>query len=281
MELVITSPNENEFLKDIEFNHEEIKKELALRMVKYEGLVYSEADMKEARADRATLNKFKAAIEAKRKEVKKQCLAPYEAFEEKIRDILSLIEQPILAIDGQVKAFEDKQKDEKKGIIESFYSANIGDLLEILPLNRIWDERWLNATYKMPAIEFEINTAIEKTKSDLVVLGELKSEFDSTIKGVYLATLDLSKALQEKTKLENQKARLEEYQRKQEEAKKIEQPAPEEEIKIETPKTFMEEIGDHQPQLEVIDFRCWVTPEQKNLLKEFFLTNKIKIGRVV
>ena len=62
MELVIYTPQEGDFIREISFNHEEIMQELAVRLEKYNGLVYSERNIKDAKADRATLNKFKEAI---------------------------------------------------------------------------------------------------------------------------------------------------------------------------------------------------------------------------
>jgi len=70
MELVIYSPKDDEFLTNINFNYDELKQELAVRLDKYRNLVYSEDSIKEAKADRATLNKFKKAIEERRKEIK-------------------------------------------------------------------------------------------------------------------------------------------------------------------------------------------------------------------
>ena len=76
MELVIYTPTEDQFIKEISFNAEEIKAELAQRLEKYNGLVYNEANIKDAKADRANLNKFKNAIEDKRKEMKKNVPGP-------------------------------------------------------------------------------------------------------------------------------------------------------------------------------------------------------------
>jgi len=47
MELIIYQPTDDQFITDIKFNDEEIKKELAIRLEKYNGLVYSEENIKE------------------------------------------------------------------------------------------------------------------------------------------------------------------------------------------------------------------------------------------
>lgn len=215
MELVIYTPKEDQFVKAIEFNFEELRQEMSVRLERYNGLVYSEETIKEAKADRASLNKLKEAIESKRKEIKKQCLAPYEEFEKKIKQLTALIDEPILAIDSQVKSFEQMQKDAKREEITAYYNDNIGDLVSLLPLDKIFSDKWLNATTKLDAVYKEINERIIHTREDLQTIADLKSEFELQAKDTYLRTLDLSAALNEKTRLEQQKARMEEYEAQQ------------------------------------------------------------------
>ena len=94
MELKIYSPTEEGFLKSIEWNHEEIKREVAERVRYYKNLAYTDDQIADAKKDRATLNKFVQELEATRKAVKKQCLAPYEDFEKKIKEIVQIVNEP-------------------------------------------------------------------------------------------------------------------------------------------------------------------------------------------
>lgn len=71
MELRLINPNESGFLQHIEWNSEEIRKQVQMMMSAYTDVVYTEDTMKAAKDDRATLNKFKKVIEDRRKEVKK------------------------------------------------------------------------------------------------------------------------------------------------------------------------------------------------------------------
>ena len=304
MELRIITPEEA-FLKAVEFNHDEIKQELTLRLEKYKGLVYNEEQIKNAKADRATLNKFREAIENKRKDIKKQCLAPYEIFESKVKELVALVDQPINEIDSQVKGYEEIQKSDKKLVIEGLYAESIGTLADILPLKRLWDEKWLNSGTKLNKIAEEIVTAIQKTANDLVVISQLQSEFELQIKDKYLLTLDLSAALSENTRLKEVKEKQAEYDR-QEQAKRI----AEADAKIAAEKARqlaaaerarligsgatlnqnaptieeVEQVVIVSPapavELEMIDFRVWVTPEQKSAMRDFFKLNQIKIGKV-
>jgi hypothetical protein len=297
MELVIYQPTEEQFFQSIEFNHESIKQELAVRLEKYNGLVYSDDSIKEAKADRATLNKFKEAIENKRKEIKKQCLKPYEDFETKIKDIVAMIDKPILAIDGQVKAYEKIKKDEKLQAIETFYLDKVMDLKDIVPFDRVFNQKWLNTTYKETDIHKEINDLFLRVESDLAVLGELESEYEAQLKDFYLKNYDLTATLQENKRLKEQAEKLAEYNRQQEEKKRIakeqaekakaerevNRPQPTTETKVVTPeKPAMEMIRPPKQEaaLIIIDFRVTATAEQLNELKQFLNSNGIKYGRV-
>lgn len=290
MELVIYTPTEDQFIKEISFNAEEIKAELAQRLEKYNGLVYSEANIKDAKADRANLNKFKNAIEDKRKEMKKMCLAPYESFEVKVKEITSMIDKPILAIDTQVKNYEQIVKEEKLDGIKSFYSDRVGGLKQLVPFDRIYNPKWLNATYKGSEIEKEIMELFVRVESDLQVIAELQSEYDLQIKDTYLKKFDLTAALQEKKRLEEQAEKMAEYKRiqdeKQAQAKKAQEESAPRAQEQYVPPTF--EAAQEVPQAEPkqrektyqMDFRVWATKEQILGLQQYLKGNGIKYGKV-
>ena len=58
----------------IDFNFEEMKAELTEKLTAYNALVVTEDSIRDAKADKAKLNKLRTAVEDKRKEVKKLCL---------------------------------------------------------------------------------------------------------------------------------------------------------------------------------------------------------------
>lgn len=208
MEFKLTNPQgENGFIQKIEFNFEEIKTELETRLEKYENLTYTEETIKEAKDDRAGLNKFKEAIETRRKEIKSLCLNPYNDFEVKVKELTALIDKPILAIDTQIKNFENKRIEEKRKEITDFYNSAIGDLADLLPLDKIFNQKWLNATFKMTNIQKEITETIGKVNGNLAVIVDLKldPELELQVKDKYIQTLDFGLAMAEKTRLENLK----------------------------------------------------------------------------
>ena len=203
----------------IDFNFEEIKQEITAKAELYSNMVYTEETIKEAKADRTKLNKFITALEDKRKEVKKQCLAPYESFEKQMKELVAIVNEPVKLIDSQVKNYEDKKKEEKLEKIREFWEST--EHPEWLQCNRIFDQRWLNATFSMKKVQEAITERLEQIKADLATL-EALPEFSFEAVECYADTLDINRAIHEGQRLADiQKRKMEaeaEKAKKQEEA---------------------------------------------------------------
>ena len=218
MEFRLINPTGDGFLRVIKWNKEELEAAVRHKIAAYQNVVYTEDNMKQAKADRAELNKLTKAIEERRKMVKKIINEPYEVFEAELKEILALIQEPVGIIDRQVKAFEDQQKEEKKKSIQKSYDEVIGDLAEVLPFERVFDIRYLNQTYKLATAQAEVKAKVEKVRTDLETIDSLESKYKLNAKDVYIKTLDLSKALAENKRLSDLEEKLEaEKRRKAEE----------------------------------------------------------------
>lgn len=225
MELRLINPNESGFLRHIEWNNEEIRQKVQMMMSAYTDVVYTDDTMKAAKDDRATLNKFKKVIEDRRKEVKKMCMEPYEQFEKEVKEIVALIDKPIGMIDSQIKEYEEKQKAEKKAQIQAAYDESIGDFKADLPFERVFDTRYLNATFSLSKAMSEIIEKIEKFKTDIATIDSLDSKHKLNVRDVYVRTLDLSQAMAEDRRLRELEERLEADRRAKEEAERKRQEA--------------------------------------------------------
>lgn len=204
---------ENHEQKEIKWNNEELKAEIAEKVKDYKNLVYTDGQIKEAKADRARLNKLVKALEDKRKEVKKECLQPYEKFESQIKEVIAIVNEPIALIDGQVKEYEEQKKKEKQEQIEKLFEEK--NIFDWLKLEKIFDTKWLNATNSISKIESEIDEKVAKIDAEISTLQSLK-EFSFEAIETYKNCLDLSLAIAEGK-------RLAEIQRRKEEAKKEEE----------------------------------------------------------
>lgn len=269
MELVIKAPNDGDFIKVIEFNKDEVKQYIEQNLEKYKNLIYDDYSIKSAKTDRATLNNFKAAIESKRKEIKKKYLEPYEAFERDIKELTSLIDKPMLAIDAQVKAYEDRTKDKKRLEIETLYQQTFEGLHDLVPLGSIFDSRWLNATTKLTKIGMELTEIADTIRTAVKVIKGMQSEFETELLTTYFRTRDLEQVLVKAEDLKAVKA-----------AVRVEPPkAP---VIQEVKETKCEE--EAEPVLEAerkwYDFSLYLSNDEIMDLKEWIRTNNIKIRKV-
>lgn len=219
MEFVVKT-DLNQLPQAIDFNFEEMKAELSEKLTYYNALVVTSDSIKDAKNDKAKLNKLFNAVEDKRKDVKKACLAPYEQFEKQCKELLELIQQPITSIDKQIKAFDDLEQQQKWAEIEAYYKAEVKELETIAPLGKIVSSKWKNKTESLESVNNGIGDTLERIRGELETISTLHSPYEQQIKDVYLNDYNLSKALMEQKRLEERQKQIEEMERQKEERRK-------------------------------------------------------------
>jgi len=192
------------------FNFDEIKQNLSVNLEKYKNMVVEEGAIKEAKAERAKINKLKTALEDKRKEIKAACLAPYNDFEVEIKQLTGMMDEAMSVIDVQTKAFDDKEKSDKKASLESFYKANAKTLQDVISFERIFNPKWLNKTVAQITATQEIMGIIERIEKDTNEIDGLDHAYTLQVKDKYFQTLDLSAALAEGRRIAEVQKALEE-----------------------------------------------------------------------
>lgn len=203
----------------IDFNYEELKNEISAKAHDYEVMVYTEDKIKEAKADKAALNKLKKALNDERIKQEKEYMKPFTEFKSRVNEIIGIIDKPVAIIDAQVKEFEEKRVQTKKEQIQTYWQE-IENKPFFLKLENIWNPKWTNATYKMSDIETEINERITGVNTDVKTLESL-SEFSFEALEYYKTSLDLGASIAEGQRLSNiQKAKEEAERKKQEEAER-------------------------------------------------------------
>lgn len=286
MELKIISPGENGFLKEIQWNQEEVKAWVAARVQDYKNIAYTEDQVKDMKKDRADLNKLRTAFESERKRLKKVCMEPYNLFEQQVKEVVALIDEPIQLIDSQLYELEEIRKQQKKKDIEALFDT-IG-FQTFVTLDNIFDQKWLNASVSLGKIEEQMKSIMYKIGTDVATIGNLP-EFSFEAMEVYKKTLDLNKAILEgqrlaeiqkrKQQYEEEQKRIAEEKARQEEqeqsvlAEVVEETAPVEEKVDASPEPV-------RPDLVQMDFRVWCTKEQLMDLREYLIAHQIKFGRV-
>lgn len=288
MELKILSPQEGGFVKEIRWNNEELKAEIAEKMQEYKSLAFTEETIKEAKADRAKLNKLRTAFEDERKRIKKLCMAPYDEFEKQVKELIALIDEPIQMIDSQIKEVEQKRREEKRQKIEELFAC-IG-FQTFVTLDKIWDDKWLNASVTLGKIEEQMKSRMYQIGNDVLTIQNLP-EFSFEAMEVYKKTLDLTMAIREGQRLsEIQKCKAayeEEQRRKAAEAQNRTQviqaetpPAQLEKGRAEELEGAVQQEERQEAQVFKMDFRVWGTKDQLMGLRKYLIDNKIKFGKV-
>lgn len=196
------------------FNYEELKGMLLEKADHYASIVYNEDQIKDAKADRANLNRLKKALNDERLRREKEYMESFNVFKAQINEIIGIIDKPASIIDKQVKAFEERQKEEKLEEIKAYWESK--DAPNEIKFNLLFDEKWLNASVKMPTIQKAIDEKLAKIDDDLSVIEDLPY-FAFEAKESYLSHLDLGRAIAEAHRLQAQaekKAAWEEEQAK-------------------------------------------------------------------
>lgn len=222
MEFKIYNPQEDGFLQEIDWNYEELKTEIQKKANDYMNLVYTADQIKDAKKDRAKLNKFVTALEDKRKEIKKQVMQPYTAFEKQEKELIGIVNQAVANIDTQIKGYEEAVRQEKLEKVKEIYQNTIGDLDRTVPFEKIYKDSWLNVSTTLKFITTEIAEIRDKVDSDLKVISADTSPYVFEMKEEYLKAFDLNAAMMKKQKLEEtakKKALFEEDQKQKEEQK--------------------------------------------------------------
>lgn len=214
-ELVLKSVDIN-LPQEIE-NLEALKAELAPKLDYYNNLVVTEDSIKAAKTDKANLNKLRTAIEDQRKSIKKQYLEPYNLLEAQCKEVVALIDAPIKAIDSQIKAFDEIEKQEKYAALsEAFTALNVPEWIKI---EDILNPKWGNKTEKIDSLKAEMADNLKKLTDDFDKLVEMygEREYYLPIVNRFKTTKDFSQTAVYAVQLESEYKKEQERKAKEEE----------------------------------------------------------------
>jgi len=301
MELILTKPIEELVPAMIGFNEEELIREISDKLDYYKTAVYTEETVKQAKEDRAALNKLIKAINDERIAVCKAYNAPYEIFKGKVDKIVALVKEAGANIESQLTAYETQRKEARKMALKAYYEETAGELIEVIAYNKIARETWLNASVSEKKAKAEIDEAIKTIEGDLSTIAALKDDVDE-LKLYYYDTLSLAQTLQENERRKERARKVAEMkaerERREAEQTELEAKAAEEArrlakvqaepapiAKIEqsaAPAEFIppEEPAQEEPKLITVCFAATGTVAQLKALKQFIKDNNIKIKAI-
>lgn len=173
----------------IESNTEKLVAFIRDRVKDYSPEKYA-GDADAAKKDRAELNKGAEQVKNIRQQI--QALNPYGSVIEQLADAEKLIKSGADALGNIVKARQQEEQDAKYKLIEAEFASRKFDLFK---LEKIFDKRWLNKTYKMTDIAAEITAAIDRTYRDLKTIEDFAGADADVLKAHYLISLDIGETM--------------------------------------------------------------------------------------
>jgi hypothetical protein len=207
-EIVPLNPLELRVTKNVvgvlETNIEQLEAYVTAKLEEYKPETYfGDADM--ARKDRAELNNSKKVLSQARIQLMRELMKPYSDFETRCKNLEKMIDTASGKLDDIVKTKEEEEKTAKKiRITEIWNSRNF----TIVSLEKIFNPRWLNKSYKESDISAEIDEAIEKILANLKQI-ERFSDDAETLKAHYLLSLDIEETFQYGDELQQARERAE------------------------------------------------------------------------
>lgn len=158
-----------------------------------------------AKTDKAFLNKIKESVASKRKEISNAWNKPLDEFLTEMKTLEKSISDASDKINEIVKEADNKEKEEKRKQIESYWSTLD---FTIVSLDKIFNPKWLNKTYKLNQIMLDCEQIIEKITTEFATLKSMKDEDSEILMNFYLDTLDLNATLQKGNQLKANRERI-------------------------------------------------------------------------
>lgn len=265
----------------ITVNFDEIKEQLAAGMEEYRGMVFTEDSKADAKKTVASLRKLKKAISDRRIEVKKNFMQPYTEFEMQVKELDKLIDEPINFINGQVEEFERKRVAERKKEIDAIYAECIGELEDYLPLLKIYDYKWENATTSKKSIREDIEERVKTVRHDIETIKDMQTDAVDKALDKYKATLNLADAITFINNWEKQKSEILKRQEEAVRAAEEEQNQQTEPPKNVAPPLEATPSGEENVKAEtVLKYEIQADLFQKAQLEAFLKEHKIEYRRI-
>lgn len=195
----------------IHCDFEKAKSYLKGRLNEYNGVLFTEDMKKDAKQAVADLRKEKKELIDRVKDVKKEYMKPFDEFNAQVMELIEMYDEPISFINEQVADYEKKRIEEKKAFIRELYEEFIGCdelMAEYLPLDKIYNPKWENATTNRKSICAEMCDYKDKAKEAIKSIKEMHSDVEEIALNMYKETFDLTKCIFYINNHERQKAEI-------------------------------------------------------------------------
>lgn len=203
MQEELTVRVEHPELPAIRWNEAEVQQNLTEMLAAYTGRVYTPETIKDAKADRAAVNKLDKQLSDAARSAKAFYMKPLEEFLQSAKQMQGQCKAVSGAIDQQVKAVEEAERQDKQDALRAVYADCIGELREIIPFDRLLVPQWLNKTYDLAKASRELRKSVETRREELRLIRENCGEDAEACTTEYLRELNLNAALVEHSRRQN------------------------------------------------------------------------------
>lgn len=203
MQEELTVRVEHPELPAIRWNEAEVQQNLTEMLAAYTGRVYTPDTIKDAKADRAAVNKLDKQLSDAARSAKAFYMKPLEEFLQSTKQMQTQCKAVSGAIDQQVKAVEEAERQDKQDALQAVYADCIGELRELIPFDRLLVPQWLNKTYDLAKASRELRKSVETRREELRLIRENCGEDAEACTTEYLRGLNLNAALVEHSRRQN------------------------------------------------------------------------------
>ena len=147
-------------------------------------------------------------------------------FQKSIREMQAQCKKISGAIDQQVKAVEQAQREEKASTLRLVYRDCVGELEPLISFDRLLVPQWLNKTFDLAQAEKELRKAVETRREELRLIRETCGEDAEPCITEYLRALSVNDALHEHSRREHARAAQAEAEAQRQAAERARAAAP-------------------------------------------------------
>lgn len=262
----------------IEDNLDVVEASIRQKLAEYTQVVITKDSIQDGKELLADIRKEKKSLDDERKAIKKAWMKPYETFEARAKKIIDLYDEPVRLIHSQLEAYEEDRKATKRNDIKKIYEFVVkenAELADWLPLEKIYDTKWENATCKDKTIREAIEMAFSQIKVSISTIQSMQSAWEEDALNVLKDTGSLPLAIEKINSLTKQAERIEKVKKAQEEASKAELEAKRAEDKavVEEPQELIEPETDILFPFaaeKIVVLKVHVGENNLDLVKDFF-----------
>lgn len=198
---------------EIESNMREVKGYVEELNNYYKSVTFTEETLKQAKEEKAKVNKFKTEVADYRKKITAEYNKPIKVFEDTAKETEKLLSETYNTINQQVAGFEEEQKRQKEQEIREYFeeykTANDIDFVN-------YEQAQINVTLtaSVKSLKEQAKAFIDRIMDDLKLIETQECKEEILVE--YKQNLNVSKSIQE---VANRHKLLEEEKKKQEELK--------------------------------------------------------------